>query len=104
MTVAELHTEDLWLSALALVQGGRLVGLELTGCNGRRTAMFRLVGPGLRDVERAYARGLAEANVTELKGQMSHLKDVLFARLRREERRAVDVRDQGGDRASPPAT
>lgn len=97
--MVEIRTDDLWLGALALARGGRLVGLELQGTNGRRTAVFRIAGPGLRALERAYARGTVEANVAELKGQMSHLKDVLFGRLRREERREAGVRDQGGDRA-----
>lgn len=97
--MVEIRTEDLWLGALALARGGRLVALELEGTNGRRTAVFRIAGRGLRRLEQAYARGTVEANVAELKGQMSHLKDVLFARLRREERRGAGVRDQGRDRA-----
>jgi len=97
--MVEIRTEDLWLGALALVHGGRLADLELRGANGRRTAVFRIEGPELRRLERAYARGTAEANVAELKGQMSHLKDVLFARLRREERRGSGVREQRRNRA-----
>jgi hypothetical protein len=84
--MVEIRTDDLWLSALALARGGRLVELQLEGANGRRTAVFRIAGVGLAGLEEAYARGTAEANVLELKGQMSHLKDVLFARMRREER------------------
>lgn len=97
--MVEIRTEDLWLVALALTRGGRLVTLDVDGTDGRRTASFRIAGRGLRRLERAYARGTVEANVAELKRQMSHLKDVLFARLRREERRGAGVRDQGRDRA-----
>ena len=86
--MVEIRTDDLWLSALALARGGRLVELQMEGTNGRKTAVFRIAGPGLVELEEAYARGTAEANVLELKGQMSHLKDVLFARMRREERSA----------------
>jgi hypothetical protein len=89
--MVEIRTDDLWLSALALARGGRLLELQIGG-NGRKTAVFRIAGPDLAGLEEAYAGGTAEANVRELKGQMSHLKDVLFARMRREERSACTSR------------
>lgn len=90
--MVEIRTDDLWLSALALARGGRLLGLQLDGDGGRKTAVFLIAGADLVGLEEAYARGTAEANVRELKGQMSHLKDVLFARMRREERSACTSR------------
>lgn len=96
----DIRTEDLWLVALVLARGGRLVSLHVGRVNGgRRAASFLVAGRGLRRLERAYARGTVEANVAELKRQMVHVKDVLFARLREEERRGAGVRDQGRDRA-----
>ena len=42
-----LQTDDLFLGAFGLVRGGELAGVEVRGTNGRRVAVFRIVGPGL---------------------------------------------------------
>jgi hypothetical protein len=81
-----LLTDDLYLGALALARGGELVGVELRGTNGRRVAVFRIEGPDVEAAEREYHRGPALVDIRLLKTEVTRLKNVAFAELRKEER------------------
>jgi hypothetical protein len=93
-----LQTDDLFLGALGLVRGGELVDVEVRGTNGRRMAVFRIVGPAMAQAERDYHRGVATVDLRLLKSEVRRLKDAAFEALRREERRA-DAGHEGRDRA-----
>ncbi len=93
-----LQTDDLFLGALGLVRGGELRGVEVRGMNGRRVAVFRIVGPGMQDAEREYHRGPSLVDLRLLKSEVRRLKDLAFEALRREERRG-HAGHEGGHRA-----
>ena len=93
-----LQTDDLFLGAFGLVRGGELRGVELRGTNGRRVAVFTIVGPAVDDVAREYHRGEALVDLRLLKSEVRRLKDVAFEALRREERRQ-DAGHEGRDSA-----
>jgi len=93
-----LHTDDLYLGGLALLRGGELVGVDVRGTNGRRIAIFRIVGPQVGQAEADYYRGTTSVDLQLLKLQVRRLKDRAFQALREEERR-TDAGEQGGDRA-----
>ena len=92
-----LHTDDLFLGGLALLRGGELVGIDVRGTNGRRLAIFRIVGPQVVQAEADYYRGTTSVDLQLLKLQVRRLKDRAFAALREEERRG-DAGEQRGDR------
>jgi len=75
-------TDDLWLAAYLVAEGGRLRETRLTGS----TVSFAIEGEEIPGLEAAYARGEAAVNVARYKGAVGHLKDVLFGRLREERR------------------
>lgn len=89
----EIKTDDLFLAAYVLASGAQVAGVETSGWNGKRVVVVRLTGDALAERERAYLSGQATANVTVLKGQMKHLKDLVFAELRN-----ADERDQKNQR------
>jgi hypothetical protein len=92
-----LQTDDLFLGAFGLVRGGELEAVEVRGSNGRRVAVFRIVGPGMDDALREYHRGAAVVDLRLLKSEVRRLKDLAFDALRAEERRG-DAGHEGGDR------
>ena len=61
-----LQTDDLFLGAFGLVRGGELRGVEVRGTNGRRVAVFTIVGPTVDDVAREYHRGEALVDLLTL--------------------------------------
>jgi hypothetical protein len=81
---SELVTDDLFLAAYALAEGADLVAIDLVVFAGKPVASFRLRARGVERLERAYLSGTAVTNVGTLKRYLKHLKDLLFARLRRE--------------------
>jgi len=93
-----IHTDDLFLGALALVRGGELEAVEVHGTNSRRMAFFRIVGPAAGEAEREYYRGPTSVDLRLLKSEVRRLKDKAFEAMRQEERR--DASQQGRDRAS----
>jgi len=88
-----MQTDDLFLGAFGLARGGELAGIEVRGVNGRRLAVFRIEGHGMEDVEREYHRGPSLVDLRLLKAEVSRLKNLAFAALRREE-----MRDAGHER------
>ena len=91
-----LQTEDLFLASFGLTRGGKLAGIEVRGLNGRRLAFFRIVGPGMDEVEHDYYQG-SFVNLRLLKAEVTRLKNLAFSALREEESR--HEREQGRDRA-----
>jgi hypothetical protein len=99
-----LQTDDLFLGALGLVRGGELVRAFVRGTNGRRVAVFEIVGPGMDDIERDYYGGRSLVDLRLFKSEVARLKNVAFAALRGEEERrdesqsGRDRRDQAAER------
>ncbi len=91
-----LRTDDLFLGGLALLRGGELVAVDVRGTNGRRVAIFRIVGPEVEQAERDYYAGRTAVDLQLLKLQVRRLKDRAFGAIREEERSAGE---QGRDRA-----
>jgi len=98
-----LRTDDLFLGGLALLRGGELVAVDVRGTNGRRVAIFGIVGPEVEQAERDYYAGRTSVDLQLLKLQVRRLKDRAFGAIREEERNAGeqgrDRADQGGERA-----
>lgn len=80
-----LQTDDLFLGGYALTRGGELVRVDLRGFNGRRVAVFTIVGPDIELAERDYYRGTTAVDLRLLKLQIRRLKDQAFGALRNEE-------------------
>ena len=96
--VAEvLKTDDLFLGGLALLRGGEIVSVDVRGTNGRRVAIFRIVGSEVEQAERDYYAGRTPVDLQLLKLQVRRLKDRAFGAIREEERNAGD---EGRDRAN----
>jgi hypothetical protein len=93
-----LQTDDLFLGAFGLLCGGELVGLEVHGVNGRRSAVFQIEGRGLGAAERDYYRGAVLVDLRLLKSEVRRLKDMAFQALRREERKDACTDQPGSDR------
>jgi hypothetical protein len=91
-----LRTDDLFLGAFALARGGELVGVEVSGMNGRRVAYFRIEGAEVEKVQRDYYQGPALVNLQLLKAAVRRLKDEAFAAIRQEERKGHASTDQPG--------
>jgi DNA-binding PadR family transcriptional regulator len=74
-----IETKDLWQSAYLLAEGGWLSRVKVQRRNdGKREVVFQLTGDGVEDLARRFVSGQAVCNVTKLKAQLNHLKDVIF--------------------------
>jgi hypothetical protein len=87
----------LFLGAFGLIRGGDLARIEVRGTNGRRVAVFTISGPGVDEAAREFHRGPSLVDLRLLKSEVTRLKNLAFAELRREEMR--DAGQQGRDRA-----
>ena len=76
----KIITKDLYEAAYLLTHGHPLQ--ELFGDT--RTVLFQFEGDeeSLRLLKHKYDQGQAQANVLQLKKNMSYLKDVLFSKIR----------------------
>ena len=63
------QTDGPFLWTLGLVRGGELQKVVVRGVNGRRMAVFRITGPGIKEVERHYYYGSTDVNFLLLKSQ-----------------------------------
>lgn len=75
----EIKTSDLWLSAFALSKGCILTKIVKEN---DRTVVFYLQDPHCRDLENEFVTGLGVVSITSLKASMTHIKDVMFSKLR----------------------
>lgn len=74
-----IETKDLWQSAYLLAEGGWLSRVKIQRrTDGKREVVFQLTGEGVDDLARRFVSGQAVCNVTKLKAQVNHLKDVIF--------------------------
>ena len=74
-----IETKDLWQSAYLLAEGGWLSRVKVQRrIDGKREVVFQLTGDGVDDLARRFISGQAVCNVTRLKAQVNHLKDVIF--------------------------
>ncbi len=77
------RTEDLFEAAYLLTEGCTLADTELVSSSSVRFVFSVPTAPDdLADLVRGYTRGEAVASVLALKHALTHLKDVMFARLR----------------------
>jgi hypothetical protein len=76
-------TQDLYCGAYIISKGGSLADIELTeGRNGRPSVTFILTGENVEELNKEFQSGKANTNVASFKVAMTHLKDVMFNRLR----------------------
>lgn len=74
-----IETKDLWQSAYLLAEGGWLSKVKVQRRNdGKREVVFQFTGETVEDLARRFISGQAVCNVTKLKAQVNHLKDVIF--------------------------
>ncbi|MGD9160626.1 MAG: hypothetical protein PVG39_19575 [Desulfobacteraceae bacterium] len=86
-----LETTDIFRGAFFLCMGGDLHGIRIKG-NGKRIASFMIKGEGLNRLDREYRSGKALVNPLQLRESLNHLRDILFDKLRENERRLKDDR------------
>ncbi len=79
-----ISTQDLYCGAYILSKGGLLEEARLTGGSGRPSVTFVLAGEGVDQLLQEFQSGQATINLASFKVAMSHLKDVMFNRLREE--------------------
>ena len=74
-----IETKDLWQSAYLLAEGGWLSKVRIQRrIDGKREVVFQFTGETVEDLAQRFIRGQAVCNVTKLKAQVNHLKDVSF--------------------------
>ncbi len=76
---------DLWSCAYLVCNGIEITNIEVVGSNGKRSVFFIFSDPEAKKLQTNFLAGRAVANVTRLKGIMTHLKDLLFSKLRERE-------------------
>lgn len=92
MTAQSVETTDIFRSAFFLCQGGNLTGINIKN-NGRRIATFVIQGDDLERLDKQYRNGEALVNPVQFRESLTHLRDILFDRLRH-----YDTRDNRHDR------
>ena len=75
-----------------MCMGGDLSAIRFKA-NGKRMATFLITGKDIEKLDRDYRSGKAMVNPVQLRESLNHLRDVLFEKLRENERRA-----RNGDR------
>ncbi len=96
MESSKLETTDIFRGAFLLCSGGDLTEIRVDN-NGRRIATFLITGKNLNRLDRDYRCGRARVNPLQLRESLNHLRDVMFEKLRENERRARYDR-KGGHR------
>ena len=76
-----VETTDIFRSAFFLCHGGDLAGVNIKD-NGRRVATFVITGVGLERLDREYRNGEALVNPVQYRESLTHLRDLLFEKLR----------------------
>ena len=76
-----LETADIFRSAYLLCNGGSLCDVNIKD-NGRRIAIFVIRGEGLLQLDQQYRNGEALVNPVQFRESLTHLRDILFDRLR----------------------
>ena len=86
------ETTDIFRGAFFMCMGGDLSAIRFKA-NGKRMATFLITGKDIEKLDRDYRSGKAMVNPVQLRESLNHLRDVLFEKLRENERRA-----RNGDR------
>jgi len=100
LATRSIETTDIFRSAFFLCNGGDLCGINIKN-NGRRVAVFVIRGEGLDRLDRQYRNGEALVNPVQFRESITHLRDVLFDKLRTYDlstQRCYDKARKGGKR------
>jgi len=81
MATQSIETTDIFRSAYFLCNGGDLCGVNIKD-NGRRIAVFVIRGEDLEQLDRLYRNGKALVNPVQFRESITHLRDLLFDRLK----------------------
>lgn len=81
-----VEVTDLFKGAFLLCMGARLDRVQVRN-NGRGIATFLITGPDLERLDSDYRAGRALVNPVQLRESLNHLRDVMFEKLRNQERR-----------------
>ena len=81
-----LETTDLFKGAFLLCKGGNVDDIRI-GYTGRKTAIFTISGSDVTDQLDDYENGKALVNPAHLRSELNYLKDLMFNKLRKEERK-----------------
>lgn len=76
-----VETTDIFRSAFFLCNGGELSAINIKD-NGRRMATFVIRGEQLVRLDREYRNGEALVNPVQFRESLTHLRDILFEKLR----------------------
>jgi hypothetical protein len=81
MATQSIETTDIFRRAYFLCNGGDLCGVNIKD-NGRRIAVFVIRGEDLEQLDRLYRNGKALVNPVQFRESITHLRDLLFDRLK----------------------
>ena len=93
----EIQIKDLYEGAYLLCRGLELTDLTILGSNGSKLAIFKFTGKRVHRISEEYRRGSATVNVNLFKLMMNELKDRMFDKIRkieRKERECLDFQKQ----------
>ena len=93
-----LETTDIFRGAFFLCMGGDLCRIRIKD-NRKQIASFMIRGKDLHRLDREYRSGKALVNPLQLRESLNHLRDILFDKLRENERRLKDDRKGENRRA-----
>jgi hypothetical protein len=80
--LAGIETTDIFKGAFYLCMGGDLADIRFKA-NGKQIASFLFTGPDLYKHDKAYINGHALVNPVQFREALNHLRDILFARLKK---------------------
>jgi hypothetical protein len=80
--MAHLETTDIFRSAYFLCNGGDLCGIQVKPGERSRVAVFVIRGEDLEQLDRLYRNGKALVNPVQYRESITHLRDLLFDRLK----------------------
>ncbi len=83
MNTNTLETTDLFRGAFFLCKGSDLSDIRVRN-NGKQIATFLFTGPNLVKHDKDYINGHATVNPVQFREALSHLRDILFEKLRNE--------------------
>lgn len=82
MQPGTIETKDLWQGAYVLSEGGTLEDVRVEHKrNGKKEVIFVLSGSKVEWLLRSFESGQAACNISQLRANFIHLKDVVFRRI-----------------------
>lgn len=85
METNSLETTDIFRGAFFLCMGGDLSDIRFRN-NGKRIASFLITGADLNKLDKDYRSGQALVNPLQFRESLNHLRDILFEKLRENEK------------------